>query len=114
MDGRGRYLDNIFVERLWRSVKYENVYLCGYQTIPEARRGLTTYFEFYNKERYHQSLNNKTPSAVYTGSVQKAHEAALNWQKFSILKFLKTGLDKPDHLKDWHNMGLNDRLPFHD
>ena len=78
MDGRGRYLDNIFIERLWRSVKYENVYLCGYQTIPEARRGLTAYFEFYNKERYHQSLNNKTPLAVYTGSVQKPHEAALN------------------------------------
>jgi putative transposase len=65
MDGRGRCLDNIFVERLWRSVKYENVYLKGYQTIPEARAGLTEYFEFYNKERYHQSLDNKTPWWVY-------------------------------------------------
>ena len=65
MDGRGRCLDNIFVERLWRSVKYENVYLKGYQTIPEARAGLTEYFDFYNKERYHQSLDNKTPWAVY-------------------------------------------------
>lgn len=68
MDGRGRFLDNIFVERLWRSVKYENVYLYGYQTIPEARLGLATYFEFYNKERFHQSLDNKTPWQVYTGN----------------------------------------------
>jgi len=67
MDGRGRCLDNIFVERLWRTVKYENVYLKGYQTIPEARTGLTEYFEFYNKERYHQSLDNKTPWQVYSG-----------------------------------------------
>lgn len=65
MDSRGRCLDNIFVERLWRSVKYENVYLHGYQTIPEARTGLIQYFEFYNKERFHQSLNNKTPWQVY-------------------------------------------------
>lgn len=65
MDGRGRCLDNIFVERLWRSVKYENVYLKGYQTIPEARTGLADYFEFYNKKRYHQSLDNKTPWLVY-------------------------------------------------
>ncbi len=65
MDGRGRCLDNIFVERLWRSVKYENVYLKGYQTIPEARAGLAEYFEFYNKERFHQSLDNKTPWQVY-------------------------------------------------
>jgi len=65
MDGRGRCMDNIFVERLWRSVKYENVYLKGYQTIPEARAGLTEYFEFYNKQRFHQSLDNKTPWQVY-------------------------------------------------
>jgi len=67
MDGRGRCLDNIFIERLWRSVKYENVYLYGYQTIPEARRGLTVYFERYNKERFHQSLGYKTPWQIYRG-----------------------------------------------
>lgn len=67
MDGRGRCLDNIFVERLWRTVKYENVYLKGYQTILEARTGLTEYFEFYNRERFHQSLDNETPWAVYSG-----------------------------------------------
>lgn len=64
-DGRGRALDNVFVERLWRSVKYEEVYLKDYQTVPEARNGLTDYFQFYNYERYHQSLDYKTPFAVY-------------------------------------------------
>jgi putative transposase len=67
MDGRGRVFDNIFVERLWRSVKYENVYLHGYQTIPEAREGLKQYFNFYNMERFHQALGNKTPWEVYSG-----------------------------------------------
>lgn len=64
-DGRGRALDNVFAERLWRSVKYEEVYLKEYQTVSEARYGLKHYFQFYNHERYHQSLNYKTPSAVY-------------------------------------------------
>lgn len=74
MDGRGRCLDNIFVERLWRTVKYENVYLRGYQTIPEARIGLAEYFEFYNKERFHQSLDNKTPWQVYCGGIVEGYE----------------------------------------
>ena len=65
MDGRGRAADNIFVERLWRSVKYENVYLNGYRSIGEALTGLTSYFAFYNGERYHQALGYKTPNAVY-------------------------------------------------
>jgi putative transposase len=64
-DGRGRALDNIFVERLWRSVKYEEVYLKDYQTVSEARSSLKQYFQFYNHERYHQSLDYKTPFAVY-------------------------------------------------
>ncbi len=64
-DGRGRALDNVFVERLWRSVKYEEVYLKDYQTVSEARNGLADYFRFYNHERYHQSLDYKTPFAVY-------------------------------------------------
>ena len=67
MDGRGRALDNIFVERLWRTVKYENVYLQGYQTIPEAQIGLREYFDFYNMERGHQSLGYKTPWGMYSG-----------------------------------------------
>jgi len=67
MDGRGRAIDNIFVERLWRSVKYENVYLKGYETIPDAEVGLKEYFEFYNLNRKHQSLGYKTPWLVYSG-----------------------------------------------
>jgi putative transposase len=65
MDGRGRALDNIFVERLWRSVKHEDVYLKGYVNMPGLQLGLTDYFEFYNTERPHQSLGNLTPIQVY-------------------------------------------------
>jgi putative transposase len=65
MDGRGRALDNIFVERLWRSVKYEDVYLKGYAGVPELLVGLADYFAFYNTERFHQSLGYLTPDEVY-------------------------------------------------
>jgi putative transposase len=65
MDGRGRALDNIFVERLWRSVKHEDVYLKGYVSMPGLQLGLTEYFEFYNTERPHQSLGDLTPIQVY-------------------------------------------------
>ncbi len=65
MDGRGRALDNIFVERLWRSVKYEDIYIKGYASMPELLLGLTEYFAFYNQERPHQSLGYLTPEAVY-------------------------------------------------
>ena len=65
MDGRGRAFDNIFVERLWRTVKYEDVYLKGYATPVELMLGLTEYFAFYNDERPHQALANKTPDTVY-------------------------------------------------
>lgn len=67
MDGRGRVFDNIFVERLWRSIKYEEVYLKDYGVVDEARRGLRGYFAFYNSERLHQSLGYKTPAEVYYG-----------------------------------------------
>ena len=67
MDGRGRAADNVFVERLWRSVKYEDVYLKGYESVPELERGLGAYFAFYNHERLHQSLGYKTPAEVYQG-----------------------------------------------
>jgi putative transposase len=67
MDGRGRALDNIFVERLWRSVKYEDVYLHDYATPREARHGLRRYFEFYDHERPHQALGYRTPAEVYFG-----------------------------------------------
>ena len=65
MDGRGRALDNIFVERLWRTVKYENIYMNEYKTVPELRSGLKRYFKFYNQERLHQSLDYKAPSEVH-------------------------------------------------
>jgi len=67
MDGRGRALDNAFVERLWRSVKYEEVYLQEYETPRMARQGLSRYFDFYNFERSHQSLDYQTPAEVYFG-----------------------------------------------
>jgi len=65
MDGRGRALDNIFVERLWRTVKYENIYMNDYLSVPELRSGLKRYFEFYNQERLHQSLDYQTPAEVH-------------------------------------------------
>jgi putative transposase len=65
MDGRGRCLDNVFVERLWRSVKYENIYLHGYESVPALEQGLACYWPFYNHERPHQSLDYRTPAEVY-------------------------------------------------
>jgi putative transposase len=65
MDGRRRWLDNVFVERLWRSVKHEDVYLQGYEGVPALAEGLGRYFPFYNEERPHQSLGYRTPAAVY-------------------------------------------------
>ena len=73
MDGRGRALDNVFVERLWRSVKYEDVYIQGYDTVPGLHRGLARYFAFYNDERPHQSLGYQTPTAVYRGAKIEKH-----------------------------------------
>jgi putative transposase len=66
MDGRGRALDNVFVERLWRSVKYEEVYLKDYTSVREARQGLGEYFMFYNHKRLHQALGYQTPATIYT------------------------------------------------
>jgi len=65
MDGRGRALDNVFVERLWRTVKYEEVYLKSYETVPVAIRSLGEYFRFYNEERLHQALGYRPPAVVY-------------------------------------------------
>ena len=65
MDGRGRCMDNIFTERLWRSVKYENIYTHGYATIEEVRAGLTSYFHHYNTSRPHQSLQYQAPYEVH-------------------------------------------------
>jgi putative transposase len=74
MDGKGRWLDNVFVERLWRSVKYEDVYLHAYETPTELRAGLARYFTFYNTRRRHSALDRRTPDAVYFE--QADHELA--------------------------------------
>ena len=68
MDGRGRVYDNIFIERFWRTVKYEEVYLHEYRTVAEARTGLSAYFRFYNEERLHERLGYRTPHEVYFGT----------------------------------------------
>ena len=77
MDGKGRYQDNIFVERLWRSVKYEEVYLKAYQTVAEARARINAYLEFYNQQRPHQALGYRTPVEVYLND-QEAKEVMAN------------------------------------
>src|SRR4029079_5273428 len=69
MDGRGRALDNVFVERLWRSVKYEDLYIRGYEDVPALRCALARYFAFYNHARLHQALCYRTPAAVYATPV---------------------------------------------
>jgi putative transposase len=69
MDGKGRWVDNVFIERLWRSVKYEHVYLHAYRDGSDARRQLSTYFDFYNRRRLHQMLDYRTPDEVYFANI---------------------------------------------
>jgi putative transposase len=82
MDGRGRAMDNIFTERLWRSVKYEEVYLKDYAGVPDAITNLKSYFHLYNFERPHQSLNYQTPAAIYFGIPNKT----VKYQKPAVLQ----------------------------
>lgn len=83
MDGRRRAFDNIFVERLWRTVKYEDIYIKDYASVPELYSGLNDYFKFYNYERPHQSLKYQTPAKVYFGGVDR-----LSFQLNSHLNFV--------------------------
>ena len=76
MDGKGRWIDNVFIERLWWSVKYEEVYLHAYDSGTEARTALTRYFGFYNARRGHQSLQYQTPDEVYFGALAAAASQA--------------------------------------
>ena len=69
MDGKGRALDNIFVERLWRTVKYENVYLKEYRTVRDCQEGLAAFFDRYNTRREHQSLDYNYPAEIYFGEI---------------------------------------------
>lgn len=75
MDGKGRWMDNVFVERLWRSLKYEEVYLKAYQNVAEAKTGINDWFEFYNFERRHQTLDRKTPDYVYLNGLSVRNAA---------------------------------------
>jgi hypothetical protein len=72
MDGRGRWMDNVFIERLWRSLKYEDIYLKGYSDGHEAKAGIARWIEFYNFQRPHQGLENRAPMAVWRAGVTGA------------------------------------------
>ena len=76
MDGRGAWRDNVFVERLWRSVKYEEVYLHAYDSVAQARAGITRYIDFYNSRRPHSSLDKKTPDEFYFATLAPLAAAA--------------------------------------
>lgn len=77
MDGRNRALDNIFVERFWRSLKYKDIYLKDYQKMEELKQGLERYSGFYNSERFHQSLDYKTPDIVYDACFKELEHGLL-------------------------------------
>ena len=105
MDGRGRALDNIFVERLWRNVKHEDVYLKGYATMSELLMGLTKYFMFYNTERPHQSLCYDTPDEVYRtasgGGARIVDKYSEEEKTHSEIKTEKRGSAVPLHVKGY-------------
>jgi len=93
MDGKGRYLDNIFVERLWRTVKYEDIYLKRYETVRQVKNGLREYFQLYNQKRLHQTLGYKTPAEVfYSGKTES--------KTYSKLSEFQTGFRHDDELKN--------------
>ncbi len=85
MDGRGRAYDNIFIERLWRTVKYEDIYLKGYMNMKEAREGLKEYFKFYNEERFHQSLGYKTPCEIYRNEEKAASISIKEYESVQVI-----------------------------
>jgi putative transposase len=76
MDGEGRWMDNVFIERLWKTVKYEDIYLKAYTSIGEVRKGLTKWFDRYNRRRRHQGLDDKTPDEVYFSTLPQLQDAA--------------------------------------
>jgi putative transposase len=116
MDGRGRAFDNIFVERLWRNVKYEDVYLKGYATVGELMLGLSEYFALYNTDRPHQALQNKTPDEVYktaTGGgaliVQKYKTKRENKQGEKITELAPAVDNSPAHRTSLWTAGATPR-----
>jgi putative transposase len=76
MDGKGRWMDNVFIERLWKSVKYEDIYLKAYASMAEVKKGLASYFQFYNEKRWHNNFDRKTPTMVYFGTESQKQAAA--------------------------------------
>jgi putative transposase len=91
MDGRGRWLDNVFVERLWRTVKYEHVYVWRSETVAELQSGLRTYFDYYNGERRHQSLNDRTPAEVYAENTEPSTEGRASKSHYGVKKPVSAG-----------------------
>jgi len=85
MDGRGRAMDNVFTERLWRSVKYEEVYLNDYAAVSEVKEGIGNYMDFYNQERPHQSLGYKTPAEVYFGYDNRNYQTSRYLKKANFV-----------------------------
>ena len=80
MDGKGCWRDNVFVERLWKSIKYEEVYLRAYETVSAARSGIGRYLDFYNARRPHSALDGTTPDAFYFGTSARAGSGGVRWQ----------------------------------
>jgi putative transposase len=78
MDGKGRCMDNIMIERLWRSLKYEDIYINHYETVSDLQKGVSSYFDIYNHDRLHQSLGYKTPFQVFNEGLDKGGDAMLN------------------------------------
>ena len=76
MDGKGRWMDNVFIGRLWKSVKYEDIYLKAYGSMAEVKKGLAIYFKFYNEKRWHQNFDRKTPAMVYCNTLPQRQVAA--------------------------------------
>ena len=95
MDGRGRVFDNIFIERLWRTVKYDNIYVHEYETVKDAREGLKKYFARYNTERIHQSLGYRTPWEVYSGVTRLSTESGV-YQHMSTLEKMQYNASMSD------------------
>lgn len=90
MDGRGRALDNVFIERLWRTVKYEDIYLRGYETVPELEAGLARYFDFYRYRRPHMALDYLTPWDVYSGTNTSKRRIGKGTKSFRAKQIGKT------------------------
>src|SRR4051794_1360580 len=121
MDGKGRYMDDIFVERLWRSLKYEEVYLNAYATVAEAKTGIRSWLDFYNTERQHHSLGYRTPGQIYqeglwicgrsalpTGCASPASRASSEGGEMLTFAHIPTGttVNKPIDVDDSKSRGV--------